>query len=126
MWENFLTQLDSLPEDGIAITVYLLGALILLSCWYSITRRITAPFGGILWVLLFAMVATPSISEGPNSAISPATFGLFFGILTKDSLLIWSNLSMLLFVVGIGLLLGYLWSRYQNNTSKSSKNKSPL
>lgn len=126
MWENFLALLDSLPEDGIAITVYLVGALILLSCWYSITRRMTAPVGAILWVLLFAIVATPSISEGPNSEIAPATFGLFFGILTKDSVLIWSNLSMILFVLGIGLLLGYFWSRYQSNKSTVAKNHSPL
>jgi len=126
MWDNFLSLFDSLPEDSIAITVYLLGGLIILSCWYGVVRRIVAPLGGILWIILFAIIATPTISEGPNSEIAPAAFGLLFGVLTKDSALVWANLSMILFVMGLGLLLGYLWSKYKTNQLKRAKTVSPL
>lgn len=126
MWDNFLNLLDSLPEDGIAITAYLLGSLIILWCWYGVVKRIASPLGGILWIILFAFVATPTISEGPNAEIAPATFGLLFGILTKDSPLIWSNLSLILFVMGVSFLLGYIWFKYKSNKVKQSKVASPL
>ncbi|TCM64496.1 hypothetical protein EC844_11755 [Acinetobacter calcoaceticus] len=130
LWENFLNLLDALPEDGLAISVYLIGSIILLWCWYSIVKRISAPVGGILWIVLFALVVTPTISEGPNSEIAPAVFGLLFGVLTKDSVLIWSNLSLISFVMGIGLLLGYCWTKFkaykQAYKPKSPSTASPL
>lgn len=126
MWDSFLSLLDSLPEDGIAITVYILGGIIILWCWYGVVKRLASPLAGILWIILFALVATPTISEGPNSEIAPATFGLLFGMLTKEYALVWSNLSLILFVIGIGLLLGYSWSKYKANTLKRSKKASPL
>lgn len=126
VWANLLSVLDTVPEDSIAVTVYIVGALIILWCWYSITRRMPKPIGGILWIILFALVASPTISEGPNSDIAPATFGLLFGILTKDSMLIWSNLSIIAFVMGVGLILGYLWSKFNMNQQKRRKNVSPL
>ncbi len=126
VWANILSVLDNVPEDSIAVTVYVVGALIILWCWYSVTRRMPAPIGGILWIILFALVASPTISEGPNSDVAPATFGLLFGILTKDSVLIWSNLSIIAFVMGVGLILGYLWSKFNMNQQTRRKNVSPL
>ena len=126
VWANILSVLDNVPEDSIAVTVYIVGALIILWCWYSVTRRMPAPIGGILWIILFALIASPTISEGPNSEVAPATFGLLFGILTKDSVLIWSNLSIIAFVMGVGLILGYLWSKFNMNQQTRRKNVSPL
>lgn len=131
IWTNFLNLFDSIPEDNIAITVYILGTLIILRCWYSIAKRLPSPLGGITWIIVFAVIATPTISEGPNSAIAPAFFGLLFGILTKDSPLIWSNVALIVFVIGIGLVLGFFWSKYQANKNlmqktTSTKNTSPL
>ena len=126
MWDSFLSLLDSLPEDGIAITVYILGGLIILWCWYGVVKRLASPLAGILWIIVFAFVATPTISEGPNSEIAPATFGLLFGLLTKEYSLVWSNLSLILFVIGIGLLLGYSWSKYKANKLKRAKMASLL
>ena len=83
------------------------------------------------WIVLFAILATPTISEGPNSAIAPAFFGLIFGVLTKDSPIIWSNVSLIAFVMGMGLCAGYFWSKYQanknaRNASVNIKTTSPL
>lgn len=122
IWTQFLSMLDSIPEDSIAIAVYVLGTLIILWCWYSIAKRLPSPFGGITWVLVFAILATPTVSEGPNSAIAPAIFGLIFGVLTKDSPLIWSNFSLITFVVGIGLVAGFFWSKYIANKKSLQSN----
>jgi len=131
VWANFLGLLDSIPENSIAITVYILGALIIVWCWYGIAKKLPSPLGGITWIIVFSVVATPTISEGPNSEIAPAIFGLLFGVLTKDPTLIWSNLSLISFVMGIGLVLGYFASKFKANKNlvtqpSSVKKSSPL
>lgn len=130
IWSNFLHLFDSIPEDNIAISVYVLGTVLILWCWYSIAKRLPSPLGGITWIIVFAIIATPTISEGPNSEVAPAIFGLLFGILTKDSPLIWSNLALIVFVIGVGLIVGFCWSKYKANKSTKqstvAKNISPL
>lgn len=125
---SFLALLDSIPEDSIAITVYLLGSVIMLWSWYVIAKRLPKPFGGITWMIGFAILLTPTVSEGNNASIAPAFFGLLFGILTKENALVWSNASLILFVVGLGLVVGYLWSQYTAKKAKFvvNKNSSPL
>lgn len=111
--------LDVIPEDAIALTAYGIGAIIALWCWWRLMRRLPTTFGAISWLIAFAVLVTPTVSEGPNASVAPAIFGLLFGVLTKDSPLIWSNLSLILFVVGLGLVVGYFWSKY--STSKSMR-----
>ena len=125
---SFLALLDSIPEVSIAITVYLLGSVIMLWSWYPIAKRLPKPFGGITWMIGFAILLTPTVSEGNNASIAPAFFGLLFGILTKENALVWSNASLILFVVGLGLVVGYLWSQYTAKKAKFvvNKNSSPL
>ncbi|OTG66305.1 hypothetical protein B9T25_10910 [Acinetobacter sp. ANC 4470] len=125
---SFLSLLDSIPEDSIAITVYLLGSVIILWSWYAIAKRLPKPFGGITWIIGFAILLTPTVSEGNNASIAPAIFGLLFGVLTKENALVWSNASLILFVVGLGLVVGYLWSQYTTKKAKFVVNKdsSPL
>ena len=123
---SFLALLDSIPEDSIAITVYLLGSVIMLWSWYAIAKRLPKPFGGITWMIGFAILLTPTVSEGNNASIAPAFFGLLFGILTKENALVWSNASLILFVVGLGLVVGYLWSQYTAKKAKFVVNKNSL
>lgn len=126
--DSFLSMLDSIPEDSIAVTVYLVGSLIILWAWYAIAKRLPKPLGGMTWLIGFAILLTPTVSEGNNAAIAPAIFGLLFGVLTKEKTLIWSNASLILFVLGVGLVIGALWSKYTANKAKFelNKNSSPL
>ena len=115
IWSHILSLLEQFPEENVAIIVYVTGAMIALWCWYRLMSRMPNPIGGILWIIAFAILATPTISEGPNSELAPAIFGLIFGVLTKEHDLIWSNLSLILFVIGTGLLIGFCWSKYSAN-----------
>ncbi|APR70278.1 hypothetical protein AHTJS_07710 [Acinetobacter haemolyticus] len=115
VWANILSVLDQFPEENVAIIVYVTGTIIALWCWYRLMTRLPSPIGGILWIIAFAVLATPTISEGPNSGIAPAIFGLIFGVLTKEHVLVWANLSLILFVIGIGLSIGFCWSKYTAN-----------
>lgn len=124
--EGFLTYLDSIPEGMIAITVYLLGSIIILSCWYSIATRLPKFIGGMTTIILFALILTPTVSDGYNASIAPAIFGLAFGILTKDSPLIWSNLALIFFVIGILSIVGYSWTKYlEKKPLNNTKRKLP-
>ena len=119
-WSHILSVLDQFPEEYVAIIVYVTGAMIALWCWYRLMSRLPNPFGGILWIVVFAILVTPTISEGPNSALAPAVFGLIFGLVTQEQFLIWTNLSLILFVVGIGLLVGFCWSKYTEHKAEHS------
>lgn len=125
---GYVTVLDSIPEESIAIAVYLIGSIIALLCWYGVTKRLPKPAGGFLWILVFAILLTPTVSEGPNALLAPAIFGLIFGVLTKEQELVWINASLILFVIGIASLIGYCWSSYVTNKAKIAVNKktSPL
>jgi len=112
--------LDVIPEGVIALAAYGIGAIIALWCWWRLMRRLPTTLGAISWLIVFAILVTPTVSEGPNSSVAPAIFGLLFGVLTKDSPLIWSNLSLILFVVGLGLVIGYCWSKYSTNKNMRS------
>ena len=125
---SVMTALASIPETAIAIAVYLLGSAIILWCWYAIAKRLPNPLGGITWIMLFAILLTPTVSECSNAALAPAIFGLLFGVLTKEMPLVWANLSAILFVIGLGLLIGYFWSKYRlkQSTYTAKKKTSPL
>lgn len=115
-WYSFLSIFDGIPEDSIAITVYIGGTLVALWAWYNITKRLPNPMGGILWIVLFACLATPTVSEGDNAGLAPAIIGVIFGILTKETPLILSNLMVIVFVASLGFLVGFCWSRYKTKT----------
>jgi hypothetical protein len=128
MMESLWAALNSIPEDSIAITVYLVGSLIALSCWYSIARRLPKPIGGITWLFMFAVLLTPTVSAGTNAAIAPAVFALIFGVLTKDSALVGLNVTYIAVVLGLGFVVGFLWNKYKAKSSQqnSQNNSSPL
>ena len=126
IWNSLLSSLDALPEDSIAVTVYVIGTMIVLWCWYGVAKRLPRMIGGISWIVLFAVLATPTVSDGANAEIAPAIFGLLFGILTKEQSLVWANASLILFVVGVGLVIGYLWSKYRMNKTASNESSTPI
>lgn len=112
---SFLSVFDNIPEYHIAITVYYGGSLLVLWLWYLIAKSLPKPLGGMTWILLFAILLAPTISEGVNAKIAPATVGLLVGIITDEDKLIWANLIPILFVAALGFFLGYLWNKYQDH-----------
>ncbi|MFB2537686.1 MULTISPECIES: hypothetical protein [unclassified Acinetobacter] len=120
-FNRFLSLFDGIPEATIAVTVYVGGTLLALYAWYGITRRIPSPFGGILWVILFAILATPTISEGENAGVAPAIIGVLFGILTKEKSLITNNIMLIALVMSIGFLVHFCWLKYKENLIKTGE-----
>ena len=126
IWNGLLSSLDSVPEDSIAVTVYVVGTIIVLWWWYGVAKRLPHLLGGISWIVLFAILATPTVSDGANAEIAPAIFGVLFGVLTKEQTLIWANVSLILLVIGVGLIVGYLWSKYRMNKVASDESRASI
>lgn len=111
-WNGFLSLFDQIPEDNIAITVYVGGTVIALWAWYLIDRRLPKAIRGISWIIVFALLATPTVSEGNNAQLAPAVIGLIFGVLTKEPRLIWLNAALMCSVAMILFFSTYLWSKF--------------
>lgn len=110
--EDFLAYIQLIPEGVIASSVYLFASVIVLLCWSSIASRLPTFIGRMSSIILFALILTPTVSEGYNAGIAPAIFGLVFGLLTKDTQLIWLNLALIVFVIGILSIVSYAWAKY--------------
>ena len=122
-----VTVLDSIPESSIAITVYLGGALIALLCWYGLMKRVPKPFGAIGWLLVFAILLTPTVSAGTTgyfwfdfwcvderSAISLVKF-------ISDYVCGWYWLGDWLFLVTICCYKAYTGCKKENFTALNKK-----
>lgn len=111
---QLLSYLEIFPEGTVAIGTYVLGVLVILTAWYFMTK----PYPKICAVstlVLFAIMATPTVSEGTNAAIAPAICAVLFGTLTHDYQLVFINLASMLFVIGLGLLVGFCWIKFISN-----------
>lgn len=119
------TLLDALPENIVAVSVYVVGAILVLLLWYLMTKPYPRFCALSTWIV-FAFIVTPNISEGSNAALAPAVFGLMFGILTHEHNLIWVNLGTILFVVGLGGVVGFLWLKFLQYKLRQPKSTTPL
>ena len=72
MWSHILSVLDQFPEGIVAIIVYFTGTIIALWCWYRLMSRLPNTLGSILWIIVFAILVTPTVSEGSNAELAPA------------------------------------------------------
>lgn len=108
---QILSYLDIFPEGSIAIVTYIGGVILTLLAWYFITKPYPK-FCAISTLVLFAIIATPTVSEGSNAALAPAICAVLFGTLTHDHALVVLNLACMLFVVGLGLLVAYCWNKF--------------
>lgn len=109
------------PEYPLAVSVYLGGGVLALWLWSHVARRMPRMLGGLSWLIMFAVLFSPTVTEGDNGQIAPAVIGLIFGIITKDAPLIFGSLLPMLFVVGIGCLVGFFVERWQQHLQEDSQ-----
>ncbi len=102
---------DGVPEYTLAISIYLGGTILVLWLWWTVARRLPRTLGGMSWIVLLAILCTPTVTEGPNGQIAPAVIGLLFGVVIKDSMLFFSSLLPMLLVIAVGFLIGFLVER---------------
>lgn len=114
LWSGFFSLFDGIPEYSFAVGFYLLGSLFMLWGWSSISKPLPRTLRISFGIFMFAVLLTPTVSEGTNAKIAPAIFGMIFGLLTKEMNLVWVNLASIVFVMAVGCLLMYCYSYYVN------------
>lgn len=117
VWNWWTGLFADVPEYPLAVTVYVGGSLLVLWLWSIVARAMPRTIGEMSWVLLLSILATPTVTEGPNGQIAPAVVGLMFGVITKDVPLILHSALPMLFVFGIGCLVCFVLERMHGHTS---------
>ena len=112
--------LNQVPEYPLAILIYLGGSALILWLWKSIANALPRPFGWMTWIIVLALLLTPTITDGVNAKLAPAIIGLMFGIISKDKTLILMNILPILFVMTLGFVLAFLWNKYQQQRVMSN------
>lgn len=120
IWSAFFSLFDGIPEYGFAVVFYLLGSIFMLWGWTSLSKPLPRTLRLSVGIFMFAVLLTPTVSEGTNAALAPAVFGMIFGLLTKEMHLVWVNIASIVFVMAICSLLIYCYSYYVNYRERNA------
>ncbi|MEC7118859.1 MAG: hypothetical protein VXW65_03015 [Pseudomonadota bacterium] len=116
-WDWWTSLFEGVPEYPLAVSVYVGGSVLALLLWLRVVRALPRPIGGMSWVILFAILFAPTVTEGANAQLAPAAIGLIFAVITKDHVLMLQSALPILFLIGIGFLLGFLYERLRRTSA---------
>lgn len=120
IWNWWVSLFEGVPEYPLAVTVYVGGSVLALLIWLRVVRLLPHPVGAMSWVVMFAALLTPTITEGDNAQLAPAVIGLIFGVITKDHSLVLKSALPILLVIGLGFVLGFLYERLRRIPSQTA------
>lgn len=106
-WSHLVADV---PPEQLPLYAYVGFSILVLLLWLFVVRILPRPFGGMSWLALFAVLLTPSMALGDSGEIAPASIGVVYGILMKDSAAALAHLLPILVVFSVGLVLGFIWS----------------
>lgn len=112
-WTAWTSLFAGVPEYPLAVSVYLGGSALALLLWVRVARALPRPLGGMSWVLLLAILLTPTVTPGINAQLAPAVVGLGLAVVSKQYDQIIPHLLPMLAVIGVGFLVGFLLERLQ-------------
>lgn len=116
------TQLvKGIPADQLPMIAYLVFSVIVLFLWIFVVRVLPKTLAGLSWIILFAILLTPTTSLGPTPDIAPASISVAYGILLKDSAIIFNGLLPIMVVITAGCVLGFLWQIVRMGIEKASE-----
>lgn len=118
-WNWWASLFEGVPEYPLAVTVYVGGSILALLIWLRVVRLFPHPVGAMSWVVLFALLFAPTVTDGDNAQLAPAVIGLMFGVITKDQSLMLKSALPILFVIGLGFVLGFLYERLRRIPSQA-------
>lgn len=95
----------------LAVFIYIVCSITVLWLWSRITRRVPKPYGGMLWIILLAVLFTPVVVDGAHPQLAPAIVGVVFAALSNDHLRLLSNIFPITLTIGVGFLFGFLYEQ---------------
>lgn len=102
-------MVKDVPPADLPMYAYIGGAVVVLILWILVARMLPRPLGGMSWMVLFAVLFAPSSALGDPSQIAPASIGVIYAIMMKDTAGAISHLVPILVVLVVGLFIGFIW-----------------
>lgn len=117
------TQLvKGIPAEQLPIVAYGVFSIIVLLLWILVVRIIpTRTLAGLSWIILFAILLTPTTSLGTKPELAPASISVVYGILLKDNTIVFNGLLPIMIVITAGCVLGFLWQILRMGLEKMDK-----
>ncbi|WP_230656797.1 hypothetical protein [Psychrobacter sp. I-STPA10] len=106
-WSHFVADV---PPEQLPLYAYVGFSVVVLLLWLLVARMLPRPLGGMSWLALCAVLLTPSMALGDAGEIAPASIGVVYGVLMKDTAAALAHLLPILVVFSVGLFLGFIWS----------------
>jgi hypothetical protein len=97
------------PPADLPMYAYLGGVIIVLVLWLLVARMLPRPLGGMSWMVLFAVLLAPGTAIGDPSVIAPASIGVVYAIMMKDTAGAITHMLPILVVLVVGLFVGFIW-----------------
>lgn len=119
-WNWWVSLFEGVPEYPLAVSVYIGGSVLALLIWLRVVRMLPHPVGAMSWVVMFAVLFAPTVTEGENAQLAPAVIGLMFGVITKDQSLMLKSALPILLIIGLGFVLGFLYERLRRVPSAAA------
>ncbi|MEC5209124.1 hypothetical protein RCH20_000166 [Psychrobacter sp. PL15] len=102
-------MVKDVPPADLPMYAYLGGAIIVLILWVLVARMLPRPLGGMSWMVLFAVLLSPSTALGDSSLLAPASISVIYAIMMKDIATAVTNALPILVVLVVGLFIGFVW-----------------
>lgn len=102
-------MVKDVPPADLPMYAYLGGAIVVLALWVLVARILPRPFGGMSWMVLFAVLLAPGTALGDSSLIAPASISVIYAVMMKDMAAAVTNLLPILVVLVVGLFIGFVW-----------------
>lgn len=115
-----------IAPDKLPLFAYCGFSLAALVLWILVARLLPKTLAGLSWIMLFAILLTPTTSLGTSPQIAPASIGVVYGILLKDSAIIFNSLLPMLVVITVGCVLAFLWQFLKLGLERSAAKKAAV
>lgn len=107
VWWSQLVK--DVPPADLPMYAYLGGAVVVLVLWVLVARMLPRPIGGMSWMALFAVLLAPGTALNDPSTIAPASIGVVYAFMMKDTAGAINSMIPVLVVLVVGLFVGFIW-----------------
>ncbi len=119
-------MVKNVPPADLPMYAYLGGTLVVLILWILVARILPKPLGGMSWMVLFAVLLAPGTALGEQGEIAPASIGVIYALMMKDTVGAVNSALPILIVLVVGLFIGFVWQlirgAFESSLDKARRN----
>lgn len=119
-------MVKNVPPADLPMYAYLGGTVVVLLLWILVARILPKPLGGMSWMVIFAVLLAPGTALGEQGEIAPASIGVVYALMMKDTVGAVNNALPILIVLVVGLFIGFVWQlirgAFESSLDKARRN----